>query len=85
MGWGFKMPELYKTGYTVLGVSTILALIMASLQTVERVTILFYEKIEKCGYKIKLDGEYKMYIINTAGDLFLRHAKPILLFLLLIF
>ena len=44
MGWGFKMPELYKTGYTVLGVSTILALIMASLQTVERVTILFYEK-----------------------------------------
>ena len=72
MGWGFKMPELYKTGYTVLGVSTILALIMASLQTFERVTILFYEKkIEKCGSKIKLDEEYKMYIISTAGDLFL--------------
>ena len=72
MGWGFKMPELYKTGYTVLGVSTILALIMASLQTFECVTILFYEKkIKKCGSKIKLDEEYKMYIISTAGDLFL--------------
>ena len=72
MGYGFKMPELYKTGYTVLGISTILALIMASLQTFERVTILFYEKkFEKCGSKIKLDEEYKMYIISTAGDLFL--------------
>merc|ERR1719384_610895 len=31
LGYGFKMPELYKTGYTVLGLSTVLALLFASL------------------------------------------------------
>merc|ERR1712150_440769 len=31
LGYGFTMPELYKTGYTVLGLSTILALAIACL------------------------------------------------------
>ena len=31
MGYGFKMPDLYKTGWTVLGLSVITALILSGM------------------------------------------------------
>ena len=31
MGHGFKIPDLYKTGYTVLGLSVLTALMLAAL------------------------------------------------------
>ena len=42
LGYGFTMPELYKTGYTVLGLSTILALAIACLQMNDFLKILLY-------------------------------------------
>ena len=31
MGWGFQLPDLYKTGYTVLALSVILGAALASM------------------------------------------------------
>eukprot|EP00095_Tigriopus_kingsejongensis_P000322 maker-scaffold292_size219010-snap-gene-1.32 protein:Tk00322 transcript:maker-scaffold292_size219010-snap-gene-1.32-mRNA-1 annotation:"succinate dehydrogenase cytochrome b560 mitochondrial" len=31
MGWGFQMPDLYKTGYTVMALSVILAVALAAM------------------------------------------------------
>ena len=31
MGWGFQMPDLYKTGWTVVALSFVVAVIIASL------------------------------------------------------